>query len=173
LKKNIVTTKFCRIIFFALFISLFFEATSQERWPIIENHQVLGYQYSFGSSHKVQVHSIDLNLQRHFFNLGYNYQDRFGNKLFAGIGLYTLIQIQYGYGIETKEHILKIRTDYPLILFCDGESFIDEIFNKLSLGFFYEKPFNKKQDFSKFGFSVSLNLYTIYRKIRGKTYFGY
>lgn len=125
---------------------------------VILSHSPIGLQREFSSKSPNLGNSFDLNLTGMLINFGYNHKSDFGSSAYLGVGLGCLLQVQYGYQFLHKENLIKVRSDFPLILLdIDNKG----ILNYFSVGMYYV---NSNKDISynnSYGFSVSASTFHV------------
>jgi len=108
----------------------------------------IGYQGGYDSKFK-NFKALDINVYFLWYNCGYDYQFSVGHKAFLGVGHFNLAQIQLGYAFNTKDFLIRYRSDFPLSyikFFFTRQpkgvqsSKLHNIFS--TVGFFVESKFN-------------------------------
>lgn len=121
-----------------------------------------GLQQGFGLDNGKAISSFDFNFHVLIGNVGYNYSDFSGHKVFIGIGALGLFQAQYGYGFTTKDHQIKFRSDLPLTVLTDGKTGFGKLLQNLSAGIYYEQPLKSTSDQARLGVTLGINLMALY-----------
>jgi len=121
-----------------------------------------GLQQGFGLDDGKAISSFDFNFHVLIGNVGYNYSDYSGHKVFIGVGAMGLFQAQYGYGFTTEEHQIKLRSDIPMTVFTDGNTGFGRLLQNLSMGIYYEQPLKSTTDQARIGLTLGLNFMALY-----------
>lgn len=112
----------------------------------------IGFQREFASKTPNLGNSFDLSFTGVATNFGYNYKSGYGSSAYVGVGVGCLLQVQYGYQFENVEHLIKVRSDFPLILVGLEK---DNFLSAFSVGLYYVNS-NKNISYNNsYGFSVS------------------
>lgn len=118
----------------------------------------IGFQRDFTSNSPNLGNSFDWSFTGVATNFGYNYKSGYGSSVYLGIGVGCLLQVQFGYQFENVEHLIKVRSDIPLILVgLDKTNFL----SNFSVGLYYV---NSNKDISynnSYGFSVSVSTFSV------------
>lgn len=104
---------------------------------------------------------FDNNITFLLINAGVNINTNNSPIVFAGVGLGSFIQVQYGKPINVKENLIRIRLDYPLYFQFDDKSFL----NYTYIGFYFVNSDKLNSNLNSFGLSFSVNTYRIIDKL--------
>ena len=108
--------------------------------------------------------SFDNNLTFYFINSGINYNFKTTTTLYAGIGIGSLIQIQYGKTLDIKENLIRVRLDWPLMLHYHKDE--NSILNYTNIGIYYINS-DRNINFSEnYGITISLNVNRAISKLK-------
>jgi hypothetical protein len=78
--------------------------------------------------------------------------------VYWGIGLGSIIQIQFGREKLANTKLFRIRTDFPLYVFDVDE---ESILNTMSAGLFYDHAFNNPKRASTIGISIGFSMVSL------------
>lgn len=134
--------KYILILF--IFLGFKFEAYCDGK---IDNDTFLGcittgFQSDVSNDLSSLTYAFDNNLTLLYINTGLNYNSNNVTTFYAGVGIGSVIQLQYGKPINIKENLLRVRFDIPLMLFIDDDS---SIFNYTYIGIYYINSDKKNQ----------------------------
>ena len=104
---------------------------------------------------------FDNNITFILINAGVNINTQNSPIVFAGIGLGSLIQVQYGKPIGIRENLIRVRLDFPLFFHFDDKS----ILNYTYFGFYFQNSDKLNSNLNSFGLSFSINSYRIIDKL--------
>lgn len=153
-------TKLTRIItIFTIFLNVqqLSGHTSDKTLAMLFNAPI-GIQQGYGFNHPHFRTAFDINVTLLVLNAGYNYNSFYKSNAYIGLGVGSLIQLQYGYGFYQKNHMVRIRTDFPLFAITKEKSILDYI----SVGAYYNYAFKSKRQKSSVGISLCLELGSIF-----------
>ncbi|MPM12232.1 hypothetical protein SDC9_58584 [bioreactor metagenome] len=162
--------KVIRIAVVLFFTVSFFTSRSQILKPLSADESLYllmcsnstGLQQGFGLNNGKAVSAFDFNFNLLVGNCGYSYSAMGGHKAFIGIGAMGFFQVQYGYGFTTKDHQLKLRSDWPMTILTEGETCFGKLLQNMSMGVYYEHPFNSKSDQDRLGVTIGVNFMALY-----------
>jgi hypothetical protein len=130
----------------------------------------IGFQQGFGFNTPILRPSVDFNV---FFNYiingGVNYQFNYGWNAYAGLGIASFLELQYGYAFSAEKHLLRIRTDVVLDMwFADWfEGRHSHPLAAVMLGFYIEHAFKYSQRGTTIGITISYPIMVIYPDKKG------
>ena len=108
------------------------------------------------------TYSFDNNFTLLILNGGINYNSNKIETWFAGLGLGSLFQVQYGQPFDKSENLIRVRIDYPLMWqFKEKDSFLNYTF----VGLYYihsDKNINFDENF---GITFSVNVFRVLNKL--------
>lgn len=108
------------------------------------------------------TYSFDNNMCFFIINGGLNYNSNKIETWFAGLGLGSFLQVQYGQPFDKSENLIRVRIDYPLYLnFEDKDNFLNYTF----VGLYYIHS-DKKINFNEnYGITFSVNVFRVLDKL--------
>jgi hypothetical protein len=117
----------------------------------------IGIQQGFAFTQPVLRPALDFNAAYGLWNGGFNYQFNYGWNVYAGIGMVTFLEIQYGYALGIEKHLMRIRSDIPAYYWF-GDWFEGRGNHPLAyvnLGFYIEHAFDYAPKGTTIGITVS------------------
>ncbi len=161
--------KYLLVILFVLSIKITF-ATHDEKIFTLFSNITLGYQTGYASNlNQSYLHAVDFNAVVLIPNFSVNYQFGMGWKIFGGVGLFDICQLQFGHSFRTNEFLIRIRSDWNLsnLSFCGFLSTgNDTMFSEKkipTIGFFFENRMNR-HGYQGFNIGITIALPIPYSK---------
>lgn len=150
-----------------LFVFLSFKIVAKAHSPELKEAIVVclisGLQSDLINDKSKLTFSFDNNFTFLFVNSGINYNSNKTTTLYAGIGLGSLIQIQYGKTLDIKENLIRVRLDWPL-LFHFYEN-VNSFYNYANVGIYYINSDRKIHFNENYGITLSVNVNRVISKL--------
>ncbi len=141
--------------FFSLFVTNKAKAHFDPHFMYLFVNMPISYQATYDNHSYLWRSHFDANVTLAFLNAGYNYNDLHKSTAYFGLGMGSIIEVQYGRNFENKYNLIRLRSDIPLYVFSSNTV---DIWRFLSVGLFWDYAFEYEDRGANFGLTLSINI---------------